>query len=361
MGEAFGEVATIAESEAFRGRTGQVLVLPTWGQLSAERLGLVGLGRRSDWHERRLRGVIVKASALASGRGLNGFSLAVDHLPIDGLPEGPGGLVALVAEGAAYAAYQFDRYRSVSRDEPLTRLARLELVSRKLPADLSGRRAGQILGDAVCLARDLVNEPPSVCTPSYLADKAEAIAADSDLTIEVIQGVDALESASMRLLAAVGRGSDQPPLLIHATYRADQPTRRVALVGKGVTYDSGGYSLKPPAGQVGMHGDMAGAAAVLGAAQAISQLQPPGVEVHFIVPSAENLVSGNAYKVNDVLTGRNGQTVEVSNTDAEGRLLLGRWALLCRVPRGRRSRGYRHAHRGKRGGVRRDLRGAVQR
>ena len=166
------------------------------------------------------------------------------------------------------------------------------------------------------------NEPPQNCTPYYLAQQARQIAEEHGLDCKLLEGVEALEKESMNLFAAVGRGSDQPPALIHLTYKAKKAKRKLAFVGKGVTYDSGGYSLKPPSGQIGMHADMAGGAAVLGAAKAIGALKPKGVEVHFIVPCAENLVSGNAYKVNDVVTGRNGKSVEIVNTDAEGRLLL---------------------------------------
>ena len=121
----------------------------------------------------------------------------------------------------------------------------------------------------------------------------------------------------------MGRGSDEPSRLIHLTYRGEGPIeRRIALVGKGVTFDSGGYSLKPGDSIVGMHLDMGGAAAVLGTAEAIGRLRPKGIEVHFIVPSVENMVSGNAYRLNEVFTSYDGQTVEILNTDAEGRLIL---------------------------------------
>jgi leucyl aminopeptidase len=132
-----------------------------------------------------------------------------------------------------------------------------------------------------------------------------------------------LEREGFGLLLAVGRGSDEPSRLIHLIYRGAGPiTRRLALVGKGVTFDSGGYSLKPREAITGMHLDMGGAAAVLGAADAIGRLKPAGVEVHFVVPSVENMVNGKAYKLNEVFKGYGGQTVEILNTDAEGRLIL---------------------------------------
>ena len=181
----------------------------------------------------------------------------------------------------------------------------------------------QAAAHAVNLARDLVNSPPAECTPRYLAQVAQGIANDNGLSCVVFDEARIM-AEKMNLLAAVGNGSSEPPRFIHLTYRpagADASTPQVALVGKGLTYDAGGYNIKPTGSLEDMKVDMSGAAAVLGAMKAINAYAPK-VVVHGIIPSAENLVSGNAYKPGDIIRSHNGKTVEIMNTDAEGRLIL---------------------------------------
>jgi len=316
----FAEAWQYAADDGFRAKKGESSVAPGGGT-AAKRIAWVGLGKREDFEIPALRGAITAAAGLARQRKLESFTIALHDVADAHLSP----VCQRAGEAAVYAGYEFDHHRSGSDDDPETRLSSVTIAAAEVDTDAVER--GRILGEAVCSARDWVAEPPNVCTPSYLARQAEAIAEESGLTLQLIEGQEAIEAEKMGLFAAVGRGSVEPSVLIHLTYRsadADsvESLRRIAFVGKGVTFDSGGYSLKPPASQVGMHGDMGGAAAVLGAARAVGNLAPRGCELHFIVPSAENLVAGNAYRVNDVITGRNGKTVEVANTDAEGRLLL---------------------------------------
>jgi leucyl aminopeptidase len=321
-GPALAQAASAAREEAFKGRAGESLLLRDVEGLAAARLCLVGLGKRVDWLPEDVRGLVATVVSSAEGRGLSEAGLAFE--PLDGVAEAAN-LAAFAAEGAVSAGYRFDRYRRAAEDDgvPPARLERLQLIGATPAAHADAVQRGQVLGEAICRARDWVNEPPNICTPTYLADQAEQIAAETGLEVATLQGLEALQAERMELFAAVARGSAEPPALIHLVYRADGDLRRrVALVGKGVTYDSGGYSLKPPKSQVGMHADMAGGAAVLAAALAVGRLRPVGVEAHFIVPAAENLVSGQAYRVNDIVVGRTGVSVEISNTDAEGRLLL---------------------------------------
>ena len=221
------------------------------------------------------------------------------------------------AEGAHLTGYAFDKYQAA----PKNKAPRLEsfMVVAGYEAAV---RAGVDSAEAVCVARDLANEHPGACTPNFLAERAEAIAGTYGFDCK-IRGEEELAAENFNLILAVGRGSDEPSRLIHLTYRPKGEVKRtICLVGKGVTYDSGGYSIKPSPHQVNMHLDMGGSAAVLGAAEAVGRAQPPGVVVHFIVPTVENLVSGNAYKLNEIVTGYAGVSVEVLNTDAEGRLIL---------------------------------------
>ena len=221
------------------------------------------------------------------------------------------------AEGAYLTGYAFDAYLA----EPEGKAPRLQAVTVISEHD-AAVRSGVDNAEGVCVARDLANEHPGRCTPKFLAQRAEEIAATHGFECK-IRGEEELAAENFNLLLAVGRGSDEPSRLIHLTYRPEGEIKRtICLVGKGVTYDSGGYSIKPSPHQVNMHLDMGGSAAVLGAAEAVGRAKPPGVVVHFIVPTVENLVSGNAYKLNEIVTGLAGISVEVLNTDAEGRLIL---------------------------------------
>ncbi len=223
------------------------------------------------------------------------------------------------AEGAYLKGYKFDAYKA-PYDGKAAQFTRMDIVGD----DTIGTaiKDGVDLAESVSLARDVANEHPGKCTPLFLAATASEIAERYGFECK-IRGEDELQAGGFNLLLAVGRGSTEPSQLIHLIYRPEGTVnKRVCVVGKGVTYDSGGYSMKPPAGQINMHLDMGGAAAVLGAAEAIGRTKPPGVEVHFIVPTVENLVSGNAFKLNEIVTGYAGISVEVLNTDAEGRLIL---------------------------------------
>lgn len=224
-------------------------------------------------------------------------------------------------EGAVLTCYSFDAYKKKKNDaQEAPALKAIYIVADD--ALQSALNDGLITANAVSFARDLANEHPGRCTPRWLADTGEARAAALGLDVTVMDE-DELEAKGFGLHVAVARGSDEPARLLHAIYRPEGPvTKTLALVGKGVTFDSGGYSLKPGNSMLDMHLDMGGAAAVLGAMDAIGRLKPAGIEVHFIVPMAENMVSGGAYKVNEVIRGYNGTTVEVHNTDAEGRMLL---------------------------------------
>ncbi|MBW2737011.1 MAG: leucyl aminopeptidase, partial [Deltaproteobacteria bacterium] len=225
--------------------------------------------------------------------------------------------VALLGEGIQLGAYTFERYLSQKSEHSIERVLLLGMTG-----DEQGLAFANAAAQGVCLARDLVNEPPDVCTPTYMADIASELAKEYGFEVKIL-GPDGIADEKMNLFAAVSRGSEVEARFIHLTYRGSgKIVRRLAYVGKGVTFDTGGYNLKPTASILNMHCDMAGGAAVLGAAKSIGELKPAGVEVHFIVPSAANMVSAGAYTVNEVIRGRGGKTVEINNTDAEGRLLL---------------------------------------
>ncbi|PSN12155.1 leucyl aminopeptidase, partial [filamentous cyanobacterium CCP5] len=191
--------------------------------------------------------------------------------------------------------------------------------------DLAGQEAAiakaEHICDGVILARELVSSPPNVVTPEYLADTAQRIADTYGLDIEILEKEDC-EKLGMGAYLGVGQASDLPPKFIHLTYRPNAPKRKLAVIGKGLTFDSGGLNIKGSGSGIEMMKiDMGGAAATFGAAEAIAQIKPD-VEVHFISAATENMISGRALHPGDILTASNGKTIEVNNTDAEGRLTL---------------------------------------
>lgn len=297
----------------FSGERGATLVVPTWGRGPAPLLVFSGLGKCAGptWEK------AVLAEALAIG-----VRASLSHRPVHvGVlaPEGSDG--EAVALGAALGAYKFDKYFHTNRREKLT-VQKLTVLMQGTPsaADKAAFQLGVRIAQGVGLARDLVNEPPNELYPQVFAEKAREVAKKQGLTVKILdpQGI---KKAGMNLHAAVGQGSAHGPYLIHLTYRPKNPRGKIAFVGKGLTFDSGGLCIKPAAGMPDMKSDMAGGAAVLGLMEVVSALGV-SVEVHGIIGTAENMPDGNAYRPADVITSLCGKGVEVINTDAEGRLVL---------------------------------------
>ncbi|HVC64665.1 MAG TPA: leucyl aminopeptidase, partial [Candidatus Dormibacteraeota bacterium] len=212
-------------------------------------------------------------------------------------------------------------YLKEKSPKSLDALAVIEPERRSQAAAGEGMRAGEIWAAAVCLARDLVNEPANVVTPAYLAGRAQEIARAGHLGLKVLEREDCAK-LGMGAYVGVAQGSEEPPKFIHLTYTpAGRARRRVAIIGKGITFDSGGLDLKSADGMLRMKDDMAGAAAVLGLFQALGRLKPP-VEVHGLIAATENMPSGTAQRPGDIVRAMNGLTIEIGNTDAEGRLTL---------------------------------------
>ncbi|HEX6780736.1 MAG TPA: leucyl aminopeptidase [Solirubrobacterales bacterium] len=273
---------------------------------------VVGLGRRGEIDAEKLR--VAAAVAAKEAARLEATSLA--WAPPE--TEDAEAAAAALVTGTILAAYRFDRFKSDHGDEA-PRLGSLILLA---PAELEGAVAtAAVLAEAQNRARDLQFTPANVATPSFLAARAEEIAAGSEeIDVEVL-GSSELEAKGMGGLLAVSQGGPQEPKLIVLRYRSGGSGPTMAFVGKGVTFDTGGISLKPGAGMQEMKMDMSGAAAVLEAVAAIAELGLP-VDLLALVPTTENMPSGTAVKPGDVITQYNGLTVEVNNTDAEGRLIL---------------------------------------
>ncbi len=273
---------------------------------------VVGLGTPGELGAEKLR-VAAALAAKEAGR-LRATSVAWE------LPERlePPAAAEALATGTILGAHRFDRFKS-AEPEDSPRLDSLTLVGPAAAAEAAER--GRIAAEAQNRARDLQSTPANVATPGFLAERAEAIAARSDaLGVEVL-GRAELEAKGMGGLLAVSQGGPQEPKLIVLRYAGGGGGPKLGFVGKGVTFDTGGISLKPGAGMHEMKMDMSGAAAVLEAVAAVAELELP-VDLLAVVPSTENMPSGTAVKPGDVITQYNGKTVEVNNTDAEGRLIL---------------------------------------
>ncbi len=300
------------------GDADQVVRLTTDGALKAPVVVLTGIGRLGGTRSRPAPEALRRAAGAAT-RSLPGSASVALAMPTEDADA-----LAAVTEGALLGAYAFIRYRGRGGgDEPPKGPVRSVTVlterARTRDVQMLARRA-QVLAEAVHTARDLVNTPPSDLFPHAFAEHAQDTAAPWPIAVRVLDERKLARGGYGGLLG-VGKGSARPPRLVHLDYAPAEAVGHVALVGKGITFDTGGISLKPPAGMEAMKSDMSGAAAVLGAVVAVARLGLP-VRVQGWLALAENMPSGTAQRPSDVLTMRGGTTVEVLNTDAEGRLVL---------------------------------------
>lgn len=303
----------------FTGKSGETLLLYAPEESEVGRILLVGVGKAEELEAEGIRKMAGRAVRVAEELKLSAIALGMDlSWPL------PDELVAqAAAEGAVLAAWRFRELKTVEDpSEPTVEVTEFTLLTEgEEPKIQAGARVGLILARGENLARTLQARPGNVATPSHLAEEARKMARGRKLKITIL-GPREMEEEGMGALLAVARGSDEEPRLIVLEHRGggkkDPP---LVLVGKGLTFDAGGISIKPSSGMEDMKYDMSGGAAVLGAMQALSELEVP-LNVVGIVPSSENLLNGKAVKPGDVIRTREGKTVEVINTDAEGRLIL---------------------------------------
>ncbi|GAB4165996.1 MAG: leucyl aminopeptidase [Geothermobacteraceae bacterium] len=304
----------------FTGGSGQTLMLHCGSELAADRVLLVGLGKPAPNDSEALRRAAGSAVRVARGKKLDRVAL---YLPSFDLAGHQDAAWQAAIEGALLAGYSFDRYLGDADKRP-TRIAELTLVTddrrQAVRAEALAVRARAVCS-GVELARDLVNLPGNGKAPEDLAEQARQLARDCGLTCTILEKPQ-LEEQGFGALLGVAQGSRREPRLIVLEYRGGEQSRKpVALVGKGVVFDAGGISLKPAEKMDEMKMDMAGAAAVLGTLKAAARLKLP-INLVGIIPAVENLPSGSAYRPGDILTSLSGKTIEVLNTDAEGRLIL---------------------------------------
>jgi leucyl aminopeptidase len=299
------------------GAVGEVTKLASLGTLPAPLVAAVGLGEPDGMTAETLR-----RAAGAATRALAGCERIALALPIGGIDGKPAETVPVLAEGALLGGYRFAGYRS--RPNPGQRDP-VRNVSVVVPDGVeddaeSGLNRAVALSGAVTRARDWVNAAPNELRPPRFAELVADAAGNAGLEVDVLDE-EALRKGGYGGILAVGSGSAAPPRLVRVAYRPDNPTRHVALVGKGITFDTGGVSIKPSNGMWDMKCDMAGAAAIGATMLAVAALKPD-VSVTGYLPMAENMPSGSAYRPGDVLTMYSGRRVEILNTDAEGRLIL---------------------------------------
>ena len=326
-----GLISRLIEDGEVRGKSGELTLIHTpssaYPGFKPARVLIAGLGRSDGFDyeavrttsaqvARRLRSLGVKSAAtIPHGAGIGGLDAAQ--------------CAEAVAEGTLLGLYRFTKYKSSSSQGDdddsgggFDLLEVVEMDSSRIPAIETGISRGEAFAGAAICARDLVNEPPNVMTPTALSEAARGVAASSSLKITVLDAEEC-RRLGMGAYLSVAQGSAQPPKFIHITYEGDaaNPSNNLWIVGKGITFDSGGLSLKPAASMVTMKGDMGGGAAVIGAIGAIAALKPK-INVHAVCAATENMPGGNATRPGDIVRASNGKWIEVENTDAEGRLTL---------------------------------------
>jgi leucyl aminopeptidase len=311
-----GWLAELRAAKEFTGKLYEMATLHRPQGVAAKRLVVVGGGKQETFSSvevRRLAGTLTRA---LKGKGVRTIALVLNSAsPLE--------FATAAAEGALLGSWEPDKYRT----DPKKNDMRVDSVTLAIPGGDSALltkalERGRVVGQAQNHARDLANEPANKLTPVKLAEAAKLMAGEFGLQCEILDQ-EAMEKLGMGALLGVAQGSSNPPFLIILKYRPSISGGgdHLALVGKGVTFDTGGISIKPAEGMEKMKYDMAGAAAVIGAMEALAQLKP-SIPVTAYVPTVENMLNGNAQRPGDIVTALSGKTVEVLNTDAEGRLIL---------------------------------------
>ena len=288
------------EEDNFKGKFGETYLLPTYGNAPYRKVLVVGFGKKEEFCPDKLREATAKAIKKCSQMEAKKVAFAFEGVDFDYSEQ--------FAMGAFIADYKFDKYKSDKKDRHVKELY--------IQADEEKIKKAEKIAAAMTFARNLANEPAQFATPTELSN----IANDFGLETKIYDREEC-EKMGMGAFLAVGRGSDEEPKFIHMKYSCDNPKKRIAIIGKGICFDSGGLDIKPASSMLTMKDDMSGAACVLGVMSIIKEFNPQ-VEVHGIIAACENMPGGKAYKPGDIVTAKNGKTIEIDNTDAEGRLTL---------------------------------------
>ncbi|WP_026694636.1 leucyl aminopeptidase [Peribacillus kribbensis] len=314
-----GQLTQLLKEGEISAKAGKAAKIHTLGKMGVKKIIFIGLGKEKTADFESVREAAGKAFKLA--KEAKSSSAAVDLDSFIGANVTGSDAAHAISEAFALATYHFEGYKQKS-NEPETFIEEVQVFSKEDQDEVKAAlTVGYVFGRATNSARNLVNLPPNMLTADDLAQYARKLGEKYNFEIEIL-GKEEMEKLGMGALLAVNQGSVEPPRMIVLKYQGKEEwTDVIGLVGKGVTFDTGGYSLKPRESMVGMKSDMAGAAAVLGAMEIIGEMKP-GQNVVAVIPSTDNMVSGNAFKPDDVITAMSGKTIEVLNTDAEGRLAL---------------------------------------
>lgn len=315
--EALGDLISefVIKKDKFKSKFKETYLLQTYGKIPANKVLVVGLGEKEKFTPNKLRELSAKIINKASSIKAKKICIDLGKLEFDALKSGQ-----VVAEGALIGEYSFDKYKSDKAKKEEAKIAEFILVEKdveKFNKLKEGVIKGEKIANAMTFARNLSNEPAQYATPTKLADIAKKIEGIKTKVYEK----DDIEKMEMGAFLAVGKGSCENPKFIHMKYSPANPKKKIALIGKGITFDSGGLDIKPPSSMLTMKDDMSGAACVLSIMNTLKQFNP-NVEVHGIIAACENMPGCAAYKPGDILTAKNKKTIEVDNTDAEGRLTL---------------------------------------
>lgn len=287
------------EKDNFRGKFGETYLLPTYGNAPFKKVLIIGFGKKEEFCPNKLREAVAKSIKKSAQMEAKKVAFSFDGVDFDYSEQ--------LTLGAFIADYKFDKYKNEKKEG---------IKEVFVQTNSEGVKKAEKIAAAMRFARNLANEPAQYATPTELAN----IAQDFGLETKIYDREEC-EKMGMGAFLAVGRGSAEEPKFIHMKYTCDNPKKRIAIIGKGICFDSGGLDIKPASSMLTMKDDMSGAACVLGIMSIIKEFNPQ-VEVHGIIAACENMPGCSAYKPGDILTAKNGKTIEVDNTDAEGRLTL---------------------------------------
>ncbi len=313
-----GAISRLIKQGDIKGKLNEVTLLHNPGKLPASRIAVVGLGKKKELNINKVRGAIAETCRYLRGKGVTSAATGaqgagINNIKIDDATQA-------VTEGALLGLYTFRRYIT-KKENDSGEIKELMIVGQPKATLTKAIARGRILAEAANWARDMVNEPGNFMTPTHMAEAAQELAEKYGLKIEVLDK-EKMAELGMGGLLGVAQGSQQPPKFIILSYKGSNSDKvDAALVGKGITFDSGGISIKPSEKMSDMKGDMAGGASVMATLIALAWLKP-AINVTALVPTTENLPSGTALKPGDIIKAMNGKTIEVLNTDAEGRLIL---------------------------------------
>ncbi|MDR2240631.1 MAG: leucyl aminopeptidase [Zoogloeaceae bacterium] len=318
-----GHLSGILRHGDMDGKSGATLLLHDVPGIAAGRVLLVGLGKETEFGDKAYRDAIAAALRALKNTGSKNLLITLSALPVAGAARH--GAAWRVRQGALVShetLYRSDQLKSKQDDAgPVFAAIAFAVAAEEARAANAGLAQGVAIAEGANLTRELGNLPANICTPTYLAQRAQKLAKECKLKCETLDR-ERMEKLGMGALLAVARGAHQPPRFIVLQYQGGKPKEKpVVLVGKGITFDSGGISLKPGAEMDEMKYDMSGAASVLGAFRALAAMKLP-LNVVGLIPSTENMPGGNATRPGDIVTSMSGQTIEILNTDAEGRLIL---------------------------------------